>query len=72
MKPNKDLNHTYFSKIDTQEKAYWLGFILGDGWRIRKNGTPGVFKIYKILYKTATIWLDRKFERFKIFYPELI
>jgi hypothetical protein len=31
MKPNKDINHNYFHKIDTQEKAYWLGFILGDG-----------------------------------------
>jgi hypothetical protein len=25
------LNHAYFSSIDTQEKAYWLGFIMADG-----------------------------------------
>lgn len=24
-------NHTYFSKIDSEEKAYWLGFIVADG-----------------------------------------
>jgi hypothetical protein len=25
------INHSYFHKIDTEQKAYWLGFILGDG-----------------------------------------
>lgn len=25
------LNHDYFKKIDTEEKAYWLGFIAADG-----------------------------------------
>jgi len=24
-------NHNYFRKIDTDEKAYWLGFLFGDG-----------------------------------------
>jgi hypothetical protein len=26
-----DINHEFFSKIDTEEKAYWLGFIYADG-----------------------------------------
>lgn len=30
------INLKYFSKIDTKEKAYWLGFISADGWI---NGT---------------------------------
>jgi hypothetical protein len=25
------LNHNFFSKIDTEEKAYWLGFLFADG-----------------------------------------
>lgn len=28
---DKNLNHNYFSKIDTEEKAYWLGFLFADG-----------------------------------------
>ena len=26
------LNENYFEKIDTEEKAYWLGFIYADGY----------------------------------------
>jgi hypothetical protein len=26
-----DFNHNYFQSIDTEEKAYWLGFIMADG-----------------------------------------
>jgi DNA-binding transcriptional regulator WhiA len=27
-----EINKNYFSKIDSEEKAYWLGFIAADGW----------------------------------------
>lgn len=33
-RPNGQIHHfndTVFDKIDTEEKAYWLGFIMGDG-----------------------------------------
>lgn len=31
-------NYRYFEKIDTKEKAYWLGFLYADGWvGINKN-----------------------------------
>lgn len=32
-KPEKySYNTNYFEKIDTEDKAYWLGFIFADGW----------------------------------------
>lgn len=33
----KDINHQYFKKIDSNEKAYILGFFLGDGYISVKN-----------------------------------
>lgn len=37
--PNKkySVNEEYFEKIDTEEKAYWLGFLYADGWIRYKN-----------------------------------
>ena len=36
-----DYDETYFSTIDTPEKAYWLGFIYADGYISKKqNGNP--------------------------------
>lgn len=32
LKNRYTLNDSYFSKIDTEEKAYWLGFIYADGY----------------------------------------
>lgn len=32
----RKFNDTYFSKIDTGNKAYWLGFIYADGWIINR------------------------------------
>lgn len=33
-----DVNHSYFSVIDSEEKAYWLGFLFADGC-VRKTHT---------------------------------
>ena len=36
LKRNPDLRYNFFERIDTREKAYWLGFIYADG-HISKN-----------------------------------
>ena len=35
----KDFNENFFEKIDTDEKAYWFGFIYADGWIVRNHST---------------------------------
>ncbi|MEK6880887.1 MAG: hypothetical protein AABY22_14805 [Nanoarchaeota archaeon] len=31
------INNDFFKVIDNQEKAYWLGFIVADGYLFRKK-----------------------------------
>ena len=41
-----DVNHSYFSIIDSEEKAYWLGFLFADGCvRQTKTGSQVVLKL---------------------------
>lgn len=41
-----NIDETYFEEIDTEEKAYWLGFIWGDGYtQYRENKNSYVFKM---------------------------
>ena len=41
-----DVNHFYFEEINTQEKAYWLGFLYADGCvRKTKTGCQIVLKL---------------------------
>jgi len=28
----KEFNENFFEIIDSEEKAYWLGYLAGDGW----------------------------------------
>ena len=39
-------NRNYFSKINTPQKSYWIGFILGDG-HLTRNGIQLVFRLAK-------------------------
>lgn len=40
------VNHNYFNVIDTQDKAYWLGFLFADGYiRERKSGNSLEMKL---------------------------
>lgn len=34
-----DIDDNFFEKIDTEEKAYWLGFLYADGYVIEKENT---------------------------------
>ena len=34
---SKTKNHNYFNKIDTEQKAYFLGLMQSDGWIFKKN-----------------------------------
>jgi hypothetical protein len=41
-----DVNHSYFSIIDSEKKAYWLGFLFADGCvRQTKSGSQVVLKL---------------------------
>jgi DNA-binding transcriptional regulator WhiA len=41
-----DVNHSYFETIDTEEKAYWLGFLFADGCvRKTNSGNQLVLKL---------------------------
>ena len=41
-----EVNHNYFDIIDTEEKAYWLGFLYADGYiRERKSGNSLEMKL---------------------------
>ena len=41
-----EVNHDYFESIDTEEKAYWLGFLFADGCvRRTKSGCQLVLKL---------------------------
>jgi len=37
-----DIDETAFSKIDTKEKAYWLGMMAGDGWVHNEDNSFGL------------------------------
>ena len=39
------VDDSYFSKIDTEEKAYWLGFLFADGYVRLKNNRSGQLKL---------------------------
>jgi len=49
-------DYNYFEVIDTQEKAYWLGFIYADG-SVRKIGNSGSLRIG--LVKEAKLHLEK-------------
>ena len=39
------LNHDFFEIIDTEEKAYWLGFVFADGYMSKPDGSRYILEI---------------------------
>ena len=56
-------NDRIFDVIDTEDKAYWLGFLYADGcvYKFRKEEA---LKFLKDIYTDSHIYLDRKYDRF--------
>ena len=40
-----EVNENYFEKIDTEEKAYWLGFLYADGYVRKRKGNSCVIEL---------------------------
>lgn len=68
-----NFNEHYFDIIDCQEKAYWLGFV-DNGLKHRKStiavtihysGKNVCKRILDYLYQDATIYLQRKYNKYK-------
>ncbi|MFX0101631.1 MAG: hypothetical protein ACFFCS_18810 [Candidatus Hodarchaeota archaeon] len=53
-----DLNEDYFEKIDTKEKAYWLGFIYADGCIDDSNKSANFKRLYLGIDKKDESILD--------------
>lgn len=54
------INENYFEKIDTTEKAYWLGFLYADGWF--DSPKPGKLRLGLELNIEDEILIDRFIE----------
>ena len=73
---SKSFNIHFFDIIDTEEKAYWLGFLFADGavtqykhsydieLSLQIGDKEHVEKFAKYLYKDSTVYLKRKYERY--------
>lgn len=54
-------NETYFDVIDTEHKAYWLGFLYADGYILSKR-SPGEQQSFGFSISTTDIELCEKFK----------
>lgn len=48
MKRKYNVNDNYFNKIDTEEKAYWLGFLMADGCIHQRSGQDRISLVLAI------------------------
>ena len=54
------VNQDYFEEIDTEEKAYWLGFLYADGYVRMHKGRSGELKLKLSIKDKAHIELFKK------------
>lgn len=66
--PNNLFNEYYFDVIDTEEKAYFLGYLMADGNISIYNllGKKESKILYDYMYSNATFYLKRKKDRMDI------
>lgn len=57
-KPKNDIDENYFETINTEHKAYWLGFIMADGYMYQK---PNGFYEFNIKIKSTDYELIKNF-----------
>jgi len=68
------INHDYFQKIDSKEKAYWYGFIWADGgiykncfcMALNKKDLPHLKKLREAISSSHLIKKDRKYNTYKL------
>ena len=67
-----NLKDDYFKKIDTKEKAYWLGFIYADGCIVIDKRHPGTRRLTIRIDKKDEILINRfaKAIRFNLLYKK--
>jgi hypothetical protein len=74
------VNDNYFDKIDTEDKAYWLGFLYGDGCigktrvglGLKESDLSHIEKFANALDYNGTITLVEKIMRNKSFYSHRV
>lgn len=62
-------NHNFFENIDTEEKAYWLGFILADGAILTTPNKPKTLRLQILLSEKDKTHIEKFLRTIKSNHP---